>query len=216
MRRYFSFFVAFLCLLTLGACSDSVIKENEPDAPEGASTVDTRGYYYEGNVTLYNADSGEIVYSIREPMMYPILYGYVIPIPVPDYKAEIKVSMGENTLIDTNSVKYYATNGTETVTDMPLEGTIAYNEGFSITRDSKDEFTLTLDPWYEADPVTVMVIPTPRMAFDDSPEATVKEKWQKFESAEDFNLPTEIGIQFQPYTFTDIYRPILQYHMKVY
>lgn len=216
MRRYFSFCAAFLCLLTLGACSDSIINENEPDSPEASSAVDTRGYYYEGNVTLYNADSGEKVYSINEPLMYPMYYGYVIPIPLPDYKAEIKVSMGENTLIDTNSVAYYTSKEAETVADMPLEGTITYKEGFSITRDSLDEFTLTMDPSYETVFATVKVIPTPRAAFDDAPEATKEERWQKFESAEDFNLPVEIGLQFMPYTFTDTFRPIIQYHMKVY
>lgn len=213
------FIAALICAVFVGithsSCSDKYSLIDEPDAVE--EVVDTRGYYYEGEILLTKAEDGKKVYKITQPMMYPMLYGYVIPIPVPDYKSNISINMGNGTLIQQESVRY-TLNGVEYVKDLPMEGTIEYEEGFSITRISEDEISVYIDPKemsiYYA--VNVIVTPKPYWAFDDSANAKPEDRFQKFESPEDFNLPANIGLQFLPYTFTDTYRPIRQYHMIVY
>lgn len=198
----------FGTLLMVG-CSEFI--DNEKDLlPE--ETIDQRGYYYEGEISLYKAASDKKIYYIVRPMMYPFLYGHCIPVPLPDYASNIMVSLGENTVVEKESV-IYTYKGKEYCADMPSEGTVEYYPGFSITRIAKDEFSVYINPYNTEGEISVVTSPIPHMVFDDSADRT--DAFLKFESPADFNLPTEISIKFIPYTFLDNFRPIRQYHLIV-
>ena len=207
----FNFTAALPLVVALASCSNDFADMQSSDEP-----VDQKGYYYNGNIVLSKAEDDSKVYVIRIPMMYPMLYGYTIPVPVPDYASRIVVKMGEGTVVEKQSVKITA-GGKETVEDMPAEGTMQYVEGFSVTRISQDEYSVEIDPQdylQNYDDVRIAMTPIPYMAFDDSADAT--QRSYKFESPDDFGLPAEIDLQFLPYTFTDNYRPIRQYHLYTY
>lgn len=88
----FTFTTSILWMSILASCSGSYIEMQEPDGPN--EPVDQKGYYYDGNIVLSKAEDDSKVYIIRGPMMYPILYGYTIPVPVPDYTSRIVVKNG--------------------------------------------------------------------------------------------------------------------------
>lgn len=221
-RKSFWYGGIILSLLPLAACSNENSTMGEPETlsiGQRNGEADQKGYYYEGDILLTKANSGEKIYEITLPMMYPVLYGYTIPIPLPDYESSVIVKMGEGTVIEQNSVKI-TTGGKDVIMDMPAEGTLEYCQGLSITRISSDEYEVRMDPsgylnsYGGYDDVKIMMRPIPHSAFDDSAEAT--DRWFKFETAADFGLSEEIPLHFVPFTFTDSYRPIRQYHMRVF
>ena len=221
-RKSLWYGLMMLLLLPLGACSEEIsVGEAPPQTgSDQEEEVDYRGYYYDGRIELSKAENDEKVYYISGPMMYPILYGHTIPIPVPNYESKIVVKLGEGTVIEQNAVKLVI-NDEELVRDMPSDGTVEYVEdGFSITRLSADEFEVKINPQaYKSkfggyDDVKIVVRPIPYLAFDDV--TGDRSTFLKFESPADYNLPAEIPLHFLPYTFTDSYRPIRQYHLYVY
>lgn len=197
----------------LSGCSNGYDEPNSPE-PEKEDPFG-KVYYYDGGVSLSRADTGDDVYVIPQPGMFPGAYGFNIPIPLPEYECDLYVKLGEGTIIEKESVRY-TIDGQEYREDMPHEGTASYNlEGLSITRNSPDTYTLHLVPSRLVESsysdIKVMMTPIPIRGIDS---AAGKGILFTSENLEELGIPAEIGLQVFPFTYQDFYRPLMQYHLK--
>ena len=195
--------VCMLICLMATACS-----KDEPDGQKQGIINDGKGYYYHGNVDMYDGETGKKIFNIFELLMSPSLYGHCIPIPTPPSDCKAVVDLKENSLIEKNSVRY-TLDGKQMTADMPAIGqTMEYN-GFSISRpaDNPDRFDVVIKG-YSCKDLEILTRPAPSWWFDDAAQTTEG----RFDPVK-LGIPVEIPVIFYVGFFRDDFRPILQYHL---
>lgn len=199
------------CLLS--GCSNIGGEMPEKPVKESPETNDSRIYFYEGKVSLYDED-GKEVYYINRPMMTPCLYGYTIPIPLLEYEklSRVKINLGEGKFIDDNALTVSVEDRKFTAS-LPKEGTVNYSDSLksweylSIERISENVIEVSVKDIHI---VRILTQPIPAYAADHSTG-----RFLEFENSKDYSLPDTIGIELLGAHFLDNYRPIRQYNMVV-
>ena len=135
---------------------------NNDEPTMGEQTENTRGesdnniYFYDGVISLEDSD-GKLIYSINGPMMYPKAQGYVIPIPLLScsFTSVVEINLGDNTLIEENSVSYYD-GEVEKIESLPSDGEKVYSECLTIERVDADIIKVKADDLCWDKPVRIL------------------------------------------------------------